>query len=131
MKQLSSIILRAITVIALIAALSIHPLGPVKGASNTPVYVLGVSNPTDSLIIDLQSLTSSVTLLNSVTGVTSLAQGSILYIDGTWLASTSSLDLTIIPTIIRTVLAGVPTVVVRGDPSIIANSISGMMKYEN
>jgi len=131
MKQPCSILLRAITVIALIAALSIHPLGPVRGASNTPVYVLGVSNPTDPLITDLQSLTSSVTILTSVTGLTTLAQGSILYIDGTWLASTSSLNPTIIPTIIQTILTGLPTIVVRGDPSILANSISGLMKFEN
>src|SRR6266849_8365363 len=117
MKQPCSILLRAITVIALIAALSIHPLGPVRGASNTPVYVLGVSNPTDPLIIDLQSLTSSVTILTSVTGLTTLSTSSILYIDGSWLASVSFLDPTVMPTIDQTVSAGLPAVVVMGDPS--------------
>jgi hypothetical protein len=131
MKHSSSMILRSITVIALVAALSTHSFGPVRGASNTPVYVLGVANPADPLIIDLQGLTSSVTILTSVAGLTTLAQGSILYIDGTWLASASSLDPAIIPAIVQTVLTGVPTVVVRGDPSTLANSVPGLMKFDN
>src|SRR5713101_6864620 len=131
MKENSRIILRIVVVLALVIAMGVRPFGPVKAASSTPVYVLGVTNPTDPLITDLQSLTSSVTILTSVTGLTTLAQGSILYIDGTWLASTSSLNPTIIPTIIQTILTGLPTIVVRGDPSILANSISGLMKFEN
>jgi hypothetical protein len=116
MKENSRIILRIVVVLALVVAMGVRPFGPVKGASSTPVYVLGVSNPTDPLIIDLQSLTSSVTILTSVTGLTTLSTSSILYIDGSWLASVSSLDPTVIPTIDRTVLAGLPAVVVRGTP---------------
>jgi hypothetical protein len=131
MKKNSRIVLRIVVVLALVVAMSIRPVGPVKAASSTPVYVLGVSNPTDPLIIDLQKLTSSVTILASVTGLTALSASSILYIDGSWLASVSSINPTVMPTIDQTVLAGLPTVVVRGDPSILANSISGLIKLQN
>jgi len=131
MKQNSRNILRIIVVLAIVATMSIRPLGPVKAASNTPVYVLGVSNPTDPLIIDLQNLTSSVTILTSVTSLTTLSTSSILYIDGSWLASISSLDPTVIPTLVQAVLAGLPAVVVRGNPAILANSISGLLKLQN
>ena len=131
MKENSRIILRIVVVLALVVAMGVRPFGPVKAASSTPVYVLGVSNPTDPLIIDLQSLTSSVTILTSVTGLTTLSTSSILYIDGSWLATVSSLDPTVIPTIDQTVLAGLPAVVVRGHPSILVASISGLMKLQN
>jgi hypothetical protein len=131
MKPYSSILLRVIVVLALVAIISLHPFGPVKGTSSTPVYALGVSNPTDPLIIDLQSLTSSVTILASVTSLTTLSPGSILYVDGSWLASASSLDPKVMPAIVQTVLTGLPTIVVRGDPSILPNAISGMVKYDN
>jgi hypothetical protein len=131
MQQYRTVFLRVMIALALVAALSVHPLGTVRATSNTPVYVLGVSNATDPLIIDLQSLTSSVNLLNSVTSLTTISTGSILYIDGSWLATTSSQDPTVMPTIVQAVLAGLPTVVVRGDPSILVNSISGLMKLNN
>src|SRR5713101_9118513 len=131
MKENSRIILRIVVVLALVIAMGVRPFGPVKAASSTPVYVLGVSNPTDPLIIDLQSLTSSATILTSVTGLTTLSTSSILYIDGSWLATVSSLDPTVIPTIDQTVLAGLPAVVVRGHPSILVASISGLMKLQN
>ena len=131
MKKNSRNILRIMVVLSIVAAMSIRPLGPVKAASNTPVYVIGVSNPTDPLIVDLGSLTSSVTILSSIAGLTTLSPSSILYIDGSWLASVSSLDHTVIPTIDQTVLAGIPAIVVRGDPSILAGSISGLMKLQN
>lgn len=127
MKKKSRNILRIIIVLAIVAAMTIRPLGPVKAASDTPVYVIGVLSPLDPLIVDLQSLTPSVTILTSITGLATLSTGSILYIDGSWLASVSS----VIPTIDQTVLAGVPVVVVRGDPSILAGSISGLLKLQN
>jgi hypothetical protein len=36
-----------------------------------------------------------------------------------------------VPIIVQAVMAGLPTVVVRGDPSLLANSISGLMKFSN
>lgn len=131
MKRYNRIIYRTIIVVALVVALSLHPLAPVKAISNTPVFVLGVSNPTDPLITDLQSLTSSVTILSSVTSLATLSPSSILYIDGSWLATASSLDPTIMPIVIQTVLAGLPTIVVRGSPSILADSISGLLRFDN
>ena len=118
-------------VLALVIVLSIRPFAPVKATGNTPVYVLGVTNPADPLIIDLQGLTSSVTLLSSITGLATLRPGSILYIDGSWLATISSVNPLAIPTIVQTVLAGVPTIAVRGDPSILANSVSGLTRFQN
>jgi hypothetical protein len=35
------------------------------------------------------------------------------------------------PAVVQTVLTGVPSVVVRADPSILANSVSGLMKFGN
>src|SRR5712664_557939 len=119
MKQYSDIILRAFIVLALVTALSLHPLGSVRGANNTPVYVLGVLNPADPLITDLQPLPPAVTILTSTTSLTTLSPNSILFIDGSWLASASSIDPTVMPAIVQTVVAGLPTVVVRGDPSLL------------
>jgi len=124
-------LLKGVIVLALVTVLSLHPLGPVRAATNAHVYVLGVSNPTDPLITDLQSLTPSVTILTSVASLLTLSPSSILYIDGSWLATASSLDPLVMPVIVQTVLTGLPTVVVRGDPSILANSVSGLMKYDN
>lgn len=131
MKKTPKTVLRIIVVLAIVAAISIRPFGPVKAASNVPVYVIGVLSPFDPLIVDLQNLTPSVTILTSITGLATLSTSSILYIDGSWLASVSSLDPTVIPTIDQTMLAGVPSIVVRGDPSILAGSISGLLKLQN
>lgn len=131
MQNKASYILRMTVIVATIAVLIIHPLGPVKATSSTSVYVLGVTNPLDPLILDLQGLTSSVTILPSVTSLTTLSPNSILYIDGAWLSTVSSLDPTIVPAIVQTMLTGLPTVEVRGDPSLLANSVPGLMKYQN
>jgi hypothetical protein len=131
MRKPSRVISRTLIVLALVIALSVSHLSPVKATSNTPVFVLGVSSPADPLATDLQSLTSSVTILNSVTGLLTLSPASILFIDGSWLTTVSSLDPTVMPIVVQTVLAGLPTIVVRGDPSILANSITGLLKYEN
>src|SRR5690242_4045970 len=82
--------------LVILAAVALHPIGIARAISATPVYVLGISSPLDPLIIDLQGLTSSVTLLPAVSGVSSLGTGSILYIDGGWLSTQSSLDPTIL-----------------------------------
>ena len=104
-------------------------VGPVGATSSTPTYVLGVSNPLDPLIVDLQSLTSQVTLLPSVSGLASIGANSILYTDGSWLATASSLDPTVLSSVVQTVLSGVPTIVVRGNPAILENAVSGLMRF--
>src|SRR2546425_857966 len=104
-------------------------VGPVGATSSTPTYVLGVSNPLDPLIVDLQSLTSQVTLLPSVSGLASIGANSILYTDGSWLATASSLDPTVLSSVVQTVLSGVPTIVVRGNPGILENAVSGLMRF--
>ena len=123
--------LRVLIALALIVAIGTHPLGPVRATNNTPVFVLGVTNATDPLILDLQSLTSSVTILTSVTSLPSLSPGSILYIDGSWLSTASSQNPLIMQTVIQTVLGGLPTIVVRGNPSALADSVAGLLRYEN
>src|SRR5712692_2635078 len=113
--------------LALAAILASHvPLAAAQ--STTPTYVLGVSSPLDPLIVDLQSQTSSLTILSGVSGLSLLGPGSILFIDGSWLQTVSSLDPTILPLLDSTVLNGVPSVVVRGSPTILQNSISGLLK---
>jgi hypothetical protein len=110
------------------AALSANQIPLAAAQSATPTYVLGVSSPLDPLIIDLQSQTSSLTILSGVSGLSVVGPGSILFIDGAWLQSASSLDPTILPLLGSTVLNGVPSVVVRGSPTILQNSISGLIK---
>ncbi len=114
--------------LVLTIALMVHA-GSVVATSSTTTYVLGVTNPLDPLVVDLQSLTSSVTLLPSVSALTSVGGNSILFIDGSWLATASSLDPTILSSVVKTVVTGVPTVVVRGNPAILENSVSGLMKF--
>ncbi|HZY46605.1 MAG TPA: hypothetical protein VFE96_02305 [Candidatus Bathyarchaeia archaeon] len=111
-----------------IAAISTGQVRLAAAQSSTPTFVLGVSNPQDPLIVDLQSQTSSLTILTGVSGLSLLGPGSILFIDGNWLQTTSSIDPTILPSLDTTVLTGVPSVVVRGAPTILQNSISGLLK---
>jgi hypothetical protein len=110
------------------AALSASQFPRVLGQSTTPTYVLGVSSSLDPLVVDLQSQTSSLTILSGVSGLSVVGPGSILFIDGAWLQSASSLDPTILQVLDSTVLNGVPSVVVRGTPTILQNSISGLIK---
>jgi hypothetical protein len=111
-----------------LAALSVSQIPLATAQSTTPTYVLGVSSPLDPLVIDLKSQTSSLTILSGISGLSLLAPGSVLFIDGAWLQSVSSLDPTIIPLLDSTVLNGVPCVVVRGTPTILQDSISGLVK---
>src|SRR5712664_520329 len=110
------------------AALSASQIPRAIAQSTTPTYVLGVSSPLDPLVVDLQSQTSSLTILSGVSGLSLLGPGSILFIDGAWLQSASSLDPTILLLLDSTVLNGVPSVVVGGTPTILQNSISGLIK---
>src|SRR5712664_489712 len=113
--------------LALAAILAGHvPLAAAQ--STTPTYVLGVSSPLDPLVVDLQNRTSSLTILSGVSGLSLLGRGSILFINGAWLQSASSLDPTILLVIDSTVLNGVPSVVVGGTPTTLQNSISGLIK---
>jgi hypothetical protein len=110
------------------AALSASQIPRAAAQSALSTYVLGVSSPLDPLVVDLQTQTSSLTILSGVSGLSLLGPGSILFIDGAWLQSVSSLDPTILPLLDSTVLNGVPSVVVRGTPTILQNSISGLIK---
>jgi len=114
--------------LALTIALMVHA-GSVVATSSTTTYVLGVTNPLDPLVVDLQSLTSQVTLLPSVSGLASIGGNSILFVDGSWLATASSLDPTVLSAVVQTALSGVPTIVVRGNPAILENSVTGLMKF--
>jgi hypothetical protein len=111
-----------------LAAISAGQIPLAAAQSTTPTYVLGVSSPLDPLVVDLQSQTSSLTILSGVSGLSLLGPGSILFIDGAWLQSVSSLDPTVLPLLDSTVLNGIPSVVVRGTPTILQNSISGLIK---
>jgi hypothetical protein len=96
--------------------------------SNTPTYVLGVSSPTDPLIVDLQSLTSSVTILPGISSLGLVGASSILFVDGQWLQTASSLDPTVLSLVASKALNAIPTIVIRGSPSLLADSISGLLK---
>src|SRR5712692_4423194 len=110
------------------AALAASQIPRASAQSSTPTYVLGVSSSLDPLVVDLQSQTSSLTILSGVSGLSVLGPGSILFVDGAWLQSASSLDPTVLQLLDSTVLNGVPSVVVRGTPTILQNSISGLIK---
>jgi hypothetical protein len=96
--------------------------------SNTPTYVLGVSSPTDPLIVDLQSLTSSVTILPGISSIGLVGANSILFVDGQWLQTASSLDPTLLTLVASKALNAIPTIVIRGSASLLADSISGLLK---
>jgi hypothetical protein len=112
-----------------LATISIGQISRAAAQSTTPVYVLGVSNPLDPLILDLQSLTSSVTILPGVSSLSLIGTNSILFIDGNWLQSTVSLDPTVMSTILTPVLNGLPTVVIRGNPALLQDSVSGFLQF--
>ncbi len=110
------------------AALSASQIPRAAAQSSTPTYVLGVSSPLDPLVVDLQGQTSSLTILSGVSGLSLLGPGSILFINGAWLQSVSSLDPTILLALDSTVLNGIPSVVVGGTPTTLQSSISGLIK---
>lgn len=124
-NQLQTLILisLALTAISTIPATA-------TAVSSTPTYVLGVSDPLDPLVLKLQTLTTSVTLLPAASDLALVGASSILFIDGAWLASLSSLDPTILSLATGKVLEGVPTVVVRGNPAIIGDSVSGLTRLK-
>src|SRR2546428_3107095 len=116
-----------IPIFSIILPVLASPLPSVVAASNTPTYVLGVSNPTDPLIVDLQGLTSSLTILPGVSSLTLLGGNSILFVDGVWLQSASSVDPAVLSLVAQEALKAVPTIVLRGTQSLLANSISGLV----
>jgi hypothetical protein len=111
----------------ILVAIAIFPTPSVKATSSTPVYVLGVTDPLDPLVTDLQGLTSSVTILPGVSSLTLVGSGSILYVDGEWLQTASTLDKTILSLVAAEAIEGVPTVAIRGNPSLLGDSISGLI----
>jgi len=113
--------------LSILMAIAIFPTPSVKAAASTPVYVLGVTDPLDPLVTDLHSLTSSVTILPGVSSLTLVGSGSILYVDGQWLQTASSLDKTVLSLVAGEALEGVPTVTIRGNPSLLGDSISGLI----
>jgi len=100
----------------------------VSATSRTPTYVLGVSNPTDPLVLDLQSLSSSVTILPGVSSLSVVGGNSILFVDGSWLSLVSSIDPTVLSLVQQKVLSGVPTVAIRGNPGLLGGSFSGLFQ---
>lgn len=119
--------IQAIVLTSIVVAISGIPIHPAAGLSSTPVYVLGVTNPQDPLILDLQNLTSSVTILSSLSGLSLVGANSILFVDGNWLASAYALFPTIVSMIDAKALAGVPTVTVRGSTTLVSGSITGLL----
>ncbi len=116
--------------VSLILAISISGSArSVTAVSSTPTFVLGVTNPLDPLIVDLQSLTSSVTILGSVSSLTLVGGNSILFVDGSWLATASSIDPTVLSLVAAEPLAGVPTVTIRGNPALLSTSITGLLRW--
>jgi hypothetical protein len=122
------ILLESILAVALILSLSSYHLASVSAVSGTPTYVLGVSNPTDPLVLDLQSLSSSVTMLPGVSSLSLVGGNSILFVDGSWLALASSFDPTVLSLVQQKVLSGVPTVAIRGNPGLLDGSLSGLFQ---
>jgi hypothetical protein len=117
-------LLALITILPVLSGLAITSHA---ATNNTATYVLGVTSPTDPLIVDLQSLTSSVTILPGISSLTLVGGNSILYVDGQWLQTASSLNPTILSQVASEALNGIPTIVIRGSPSILADSISGLI----
>lgn len=114
----------------IIASVSVQPVRLAAGTTNTPTYILGVSNPLDPLIVDLSSLTSSLAILPSPSYLSTVSPNSLLFVDGGWLSNATSLNPTILSLLVATALQGTPTVTVRGpNPSLISQSISGLFRW--
>jgi len=118
----------SILAVALMVSMSFYHVGFVSATSGTPTYVLGVSNPTDPLVLDLQSLSSSITILPGVSSLSVIGGNSILFVDGSWLALASSLDPTVLSLVQQKVLSGIPTVAIRGNPGLLDGSFSGLFQ---
>jgi hypothetical protein len=123
--------IQAIVLTTIVIAISAIPVHLAAGLSSTPVYVLGVTNPQDPLILDLQNLTSSVTILSSLSGLSLVGTNSILFVDGNWLASANALFPTIVSMIDAKALAGVPTVTIRGSTTLVSSSITGLLAWHD
>jgi hypothetical protein len=124
------VLLESIFAVTLIVSMSSYHVAFVSATSGTPTYVLGVSNPTDPLVLDLQSLSSSVTILPGVSSLSLVGGNSILVVDGSWLALVSSLDPTVLSLLQQKVLSGVPTVAIRGNPGLLDGSLSGLFQVK-
>ena len=107
----------------------LHAVAPAAAISSTPAYVLGVSSPLDPLVVDLKGLTSPVTILPTLSDLSLVGGNSVLFVDGSWLVTASSLDPTILSLLVGKILQGIPTVTVRGNPMLLAGSISGLLKW--
>jgi len=118
----------SILAVALMVSMSFYHVGFVSATSGTPTYVLGVSNPTDPLVLDLQGLSSSVTILPGVSSLSVIGGNSILFVDGSWLVLASSLDPTVLSLVQQKVLSGIPTVAIRGNPGLLDDSFSGLFQ---
>ncbi len=118
----------SILAVALIVSMGSYHVALVSATSATPTYVLGVSNPTDPLVLDLQGLSSSVTILPGVSSLSVIGGNSILFVDGSWLSLVSSLDPTVLSLVQQKVLSGVPTVAIRGNPGLLDGSFSGLFQ---
>lgn len=129
-KSKPLVLFESVVAVALIVSMGIYHVAFVSAASATPTYVLGVSNPTDPLILDLQALSSSVTILPGVSSLSLVGGNSILFVDGSWLASVSSLDPTILSLVQQKVLSGVPTVDIRGNPALLDGSLSRLFQVK-
>jgi hypothetical protein len=121
----NKVLLVLLVVLPILSALTVTSHA---ATSNTPTYVLGISSPTDPLIVDLQSLTSSVTILPGVSSLGLVGGNSILFVDGQWLQTVSSLDPTVLSLVASKALNAIPTIVIRGSASLLADSISGLLK---
>ncbi len=117
-----------IAVVVVLTIMSALTVNSHAASSSTSTFVLGVSSPTDPLIVDLQGLTSSVTILPGITSLGLVGGNSILFVDGQWLQTASSLDPTVLSLVASKALNAIPTIVIRGSPSILADSISGLLK---
>lgn len=113
--------------LALLPILSALTMTSHAAPSNTPTFVLGVLNPVDPLIVDLQAQTSSVTILPGISSLSLVNSNSILFVDGQWLQTVSGINPAIISQVAAEALSGIPTIVIRGNPALLANSISGLV----
>jgi hypothetical protein len=111
-------------------ALPNHSIQTAAAANNTPTYVLGVTDPNDPLIVKLQTLTTSVTILPSISSLNLAGANSILFVDGNWLRTVTALDPTVLSLIVGKVVSGLPTIEVRGNPTLLGDSISGLTRYK-
>jgi hypothetical protein len=87
--------------------------------SNSPVFVLGLSDNTNYIVNRLEFSTSDITVSDNITSLSSLKPDTIVIIDGVWLGTNS----------MRCVGDALRPIIIQGNPVIVLNETSDIIRF--